>query len=144
MEGAVLTTLTVPLLDRAVTATAVRLRPWMGKRFAAGGTAGHNLLRPWAGRTLRLAWPRYRPTREGQAIAAFRFETRIERSVEAPEAEVMVLDYAVASNPRLVIRGIRDELVEVVPGVCLGKAYRLDRRGRHLLAGYFALRPDRR
>jgi hypothetical protein len=54
---------------------------------------------------------------------------------------VLVIDYEpVESNPRLVIRRIRDELVEVSPGMYLGKMLWRRRDGRHTLLAYFALR----
>jgi hypothetical protein len=43
-------------------------------------------------------------------------------------------------RPRLVIRQIRDELVEVAAGTHLGKMLWRDRDGRHSLLAYFALR----
>jgi len=51
-----------------------------------------------------------------------------------------VIDYApVDKNPGLIIRSIRDELVEIVPGAHLGRI--LYRRGdRYDNWGYFALR----
>ncbi len=45
-----------------------------------------------------------------------------------PATEVLVIDYApVDDNPGLIIKSIRDELVEIVPGANLGKI--LYRRG---------------
>jgi len=44
----------------------------------------------------------------------------------------------VEKNPRLVIRSIRDELVELVPGVYLGKI--LSAGDTYSKIGYFALR----
>jgi len=56
----------------------------------------------------------------------------------------MVIDYAnVESNPRLVIRSIRDELVELVPGVYLGKILFNTGADRFSKIGYFALRTPR-
>ena len=55
---------------------------------------------------------------------------------------MLVIDYApVDSNPALIIKSIRDELVQIVPGANLGKM--LWRHGdgeRHSLLAYFALR----
>ena len=53
----------------------------------------------------------------------------------------MVIDYSdVKENPYVIIRSIRDELVEVVPGTYLGKIlFRLP-RDRYEMIGFFALR----
>ena len=58
-----------------------------------------------------------------------------------PDVRVMVIDYSdVGDNPRLIIRSIRDELVEVVPGAYLGKVlFRLP-QDRYEMIGFFALR----
>ena len=55
----------------------------------------------------------------------------------------MVIDYAdIEKNPKLVIRSVRDELVELVPGVYLGKIlFRTD--SGYTKIGYFALRLPR-
>ena len=51
------------------------------------------------------------------------------------------IDYHdVESNPRLLIRSIRDELVELVPGAYLGKMLWRHDAERHTLLAYFALR----
>jgi hypothetical protein len=66
----------------------------------------------------------------------------------------MVIDYAdVEKNPRLIIRSIRDELVELVRGVYLGKILFNTERGlserqsgsgdSYSKIGYFALRTPR-
>jgi hypothetical protein len=46
------------------------------------------------------------------------------------------------SNPRFLIKRIRDELVEIVPGANLGKVLRRHGDGSYALIGYFALRND--
>jgi hypothetical protein len=46
----------------------------------------------------------------------------------------------VDSNPRFVIKRIRDELVEIVPGANLGKVLWRHGDGSYTLIGYFALR----
>ena len=54
---------------------------------------------------------------------------------------VLKIDYEpVTTNPRLVIRQIRDELVELVPDTYLGRILFKVRGGRYANIGYFALR----
>jgi hypothetical protein len=141
----ILVTLTVhPAFDRFSAAMAALWLPWMGKRFDAGAHRGVNRLRRSARGPARLLWPRYRMREEPDGLAAFDFETRVEPGRLDPEVDVLVIDYEpVASNPRLIIARIRDELVEVVPGANLGKVlWRHGSGERHSLLGYFALQTD--
>ena len=89
----------------------------------------------------KLLWPLYgtKQGADGERLA-FDFETRIEPGELDPDTEVLVIDYApVDDNPRLIIKSIRDELVEIVPGANLGKIlYR--RGGGYSNIGFFALR----
>src|SRR5438445_530922 len=72
---------------------------------------------------------------------AFEFETAVEPGKIEPAVDVLKIDYApVAANPRLVIRQIRDELVELVPGTYLGRILWRSRGGRYANIGFFALR----
>jgi hypothetical protein len=59
-----------------------------------------------------------------------------------PSVQVLVIDYeSVPSNPRLLIRQIRDELVQIVPGANLGKMLvKVPRRSELFPALYFALK----
>ena len=77
----------------------------------------------------------------GKRLAAFDFRTRVEPGALDTDRDVLVIDYAVVDSNPLLIKKIRDELVEVVPGAHLGKM--LWRHGdgeRHTLLAYFALR----
>ncbi|MDX6697366.1 MAG: hypothetical protein QOE65_763 [Solirubrobacteraceae bacterium] len=102
-----------PGLDRALARLARVWLPWSGKRFDAAAARGENLLL-------------------GGRIAGFGFRTRV-------ESGVLMIDYAaVRSNPRA-LRQVRDELVEIAPGVHLGQALWTGRGGPARLA-YWALR----
>jgi hypothetical protein len=75
---------------------------------------------------------------------AFDFKTYVEAGKDDPDRQVMVIDYAdVESNPRLLIRSIRDELVELVRGVYLGKILFNSGDDKYSKIGYFALRTPR-
>lgn len=141
-EGALVGFVIHPTFDRAVAALASRWLPWAGKRFDSARSGGDNLLERSARWPAKLLWPTY-PLREaGEHLAAFDFETRVERGALDPDTDVLVIDYApVASNPRRVIKQIRDELVEVAPGTHLGKVLWLHGDVRSTLLAYFALRP---
>jgi hypothetical protein len=141
-EGALVGFVLHPAFDRAVAALTSRWLPWAGKRFDAVAASGDNLLLPSARWPSKLLWPRYPMRNAGDRLAAFDFETRVEPGALDPDVEVLVIDYApVDSNPRLVIKQIRDELVEIAPGTYLGKMLWRHRDGeRHTLLAYFALR----
>lgn len=114
--------------------------PWVGKRFNAAHAGGDNLLEPSARLLARLIWPGYHklvPTDEGR-LTGFRFRTYPGPGRVDPDIETLALDYNLDENPRLVVRNVVDELVEVVPGAYLGKM--LLRTGKSWrLAAYFAV-----
>ena len=130
-----------PLADRALAGITAAWLPWAGKRFDAAAARGDNLLLRSARLPSKLPWPLYRMRDAGEHLAAFDFETRVEAGALDPDRQVLVIDYApVDSNPALIIKQIRDELVEVVPGAHLGKMLWRTRGGDHALLAYFALR----
>lgn len=140
-EGQLVTFTVHPLFDRLAARITRAWMPWAGKQFDSATNRGDNLLARSAKWPARLPWPRYRMREAGDRLAAFDFETRVERGKLDPGTDVLVIDYApVASNPRLVIRQVRDELVEVVPGAHLGKMLWHHGEDRYSLAAYFALR----
>ena len=130
--------------DRAVAALATLWLPWAGKRFNARGNRGENLILKSARVPARLLWPRYRLREAGTALTGFDFLTRVDPSAVDDTHDVLVIDYApVNANPALLIKRIRDELVEIVPGAHLGKMLLRTGSGstaRHHLLAYFALK----
>jgi hypothetical protein len=143
-DGALVTFTIQPVFDTAIAALTTAWLPWAGKRFEAAAEKGDNLLLRSARIPTKLLWPRYRTRDAGRHLAAFDFETRVEPGAIDTDREVLVIDYApVAANPALVIKSIRDELVEVVPGANLGKMlWRHGNGERHSLLAYFALRSE--
>jgi hypothetical protein len=132
------------IFDRGIAGIAGAWMPWAGKRFDSANSRGDNLLAKSAKWPAKLLWPVYGTRDAGENLVAFDFTTRVEEGAVDPGLDVLVIDYApVDSNPRVIIKSIRDELVEVVPGTHLGKM--LWRTGPyedatyHLLA-FFALR----
>jgi hypothetical protein len=139
--------LVAPLIHPAADGVARRITslwmPWMGKSFDADALRGDNRLTRSTRFAARLLWPRYatRPAPDGRL--AFDFETRVERGAAEPEVDVLVIDYApVEENPDLIIRSIRDELVQIVPGTHLGRILWCGRDGGYTNIGYFALRTE--
>jgi hypothetical protein len=141
-EGSLVTFTVHPAFDTGIAALTTAWLPWAGKRFDAAAETGDNLLLRSARLPSKLLWPLYAIRDAEEHLAAFDFETRVEAGALDQDREVLVIDYApVESNPALVIKSIRDELVSVVPGANLGKM--LWRHGdgeRHSLLAYFALR----
>ena len=140
-EGILVAPLIQPQVDRVARAITSLWMPWQGKSFNAAAGRGDNRLTGETRWIAKLLWPRY-GTKEGDQgeRLAFDFETRVEPGMLDPDTEVLVIDYApVDDNPRLIIKSIRDELVEIVPGANLGKIlYR--RGGSYRNIGFFALR----
>jgi hypothetical protein len=141
-QGALITLTVNPGFDRFAAALSALWMPWQGKRFDSAAQTGENLLRRSARWPAKAFWPRYETRPSEQGVAAFDFETRVEAGKDDSDREVLVIDYApVERNPRFIIRSIRDELVEVVPGAHLGKVlWRHGDGARYSLLGYFALR----
>ena len=114
-----------------------------GPASASTATAqtGDNLLVASARPVARVLFPSYRlePLDDG-SYAAFRFRTYVGPGQVDPDSETLKIDYDSEENPRLLIRDILDELVQIVPGAYLGKVL-LRRKETWSLLGYFALQP---
>lgn len=141
-EGMLVSFTAKPGLDRIMAAITTVWLPWAGKTFDEASARGGNLLRRSARLPARLIWPMYRFGTTSKHVTAFEFETRVEPGALDPGTEVLVIDYAsIQSNPSLLIKSIRDELVEVVPGAHLGKMLWVHSGGeRHSFLAYFALK----
>ena len=115
---------------------------WDGKKFDAESHTGINSMSKGMSIAGKVFWPMYTmKTDETGHKWAFGFKTFIEPSVDDADVNVFVIDYKdVESNPSLIVKKVRDEMIELVPTVYLGKImYRLD-SGDHTKLGYFALR----
>jgi hypothetical protein len=140
-EGILVAPLIVGPLDRALGALPRSWLPWLGKRFDSGADRGDNVLQKFARWPAKLLWPAYTTRELGDDRTAFDFETRVEPSEDDSDVDVLVIDYVVVdANPRFLIKRIRDELVEIVPGANLGKVLWRHGDGSYALIGYFALR----
>ena len=140
-EGILVAPTITPPVDRLMRGLSGAWMPWLGKRFDAEANLGDNLLRQSARWPAKLFWPLYGTRPFGDDRTAFDFETRVEPSEDDSRVDVLVIDYVVMdSNPRFLIKRIRDELVEIVPGANLGKILWRHGDGSYALIGYFALR----
>jgi hypothetical protein len=140
-EGILVTPLIHPAADLVLRTLTGAWMPWLGKSFDAQAAHGYNRLAPSARWPAKLFWPLYGTKPDVGARAAFDFETAIEPGKADPDVEVLKIDYGpVESNPRFIIRQIRDELVELVPDTYLGKILWRSGEERYTCIGYFALR----
>jgi hypothetical protein len=144
MDGILVMTTISAFVDPAARLITRLWMPWQGKSFHAAANRGENRLIGSARWPARLLWPRYSMRGVSEGLLAFDFETYVEAGKVDPDREVLVIDYAkVDDNPRVVIKSIRDELVEIVPGAYLGKILYRTGEDRYRNLGYFALRTPR-
>lgn len=142
-EGMLVMTTTNPAFDAVVRVITSLWMPWQGKRFDAEAAKGDNRLTRSTGLVGKLLWPLYSMTDHVDGKLAFDFQTYVEPGKDDPDIDVMVIDYAdIEKNPKLIIRSVRDELVELVPTVYLGKILFKTDSGYSKI-GYFALRIPR-
>jgi hypothetical protein len=129
---------TVRTLARMLT-TRLGVMPWLGKKFDGSAQRGTNSVTRTAVLLTALLAPGYRMRRIGDHWEGFDMLNRIDASVVSPATRVLVLDYeTIGTNPWPINR-IRDEAVQLVPGVYLGaKLWHQDNGYRQL--AYWAAR----
>jgi len=141
-DGILVAPLIQGILDQGLSLITSVWMPWSGKRFDAKANRGDNLLAGSAHWPAKLLWPRYSTKEVEGGRAAFDFVTRIEPGKHDPGTDVLVIDYApVTDNPDMLIRKIRDELVEIAAGAHLGKILYRTGEDTYTNLGFFALRP---
>lgn len=122
--------------------TRLGLVPWLGKKFDRAGQRGTNSVNTAAVVLTKLLAPSYRMRRAGDHWEGFDMLTRVEPSVLCHGATVLVLDYeTIGTNPWPINR-VRDEAVQIVPGVYLGAKLWRQHNGYRLLAYWAARSPS--
>ncbi|MEW2478749.1 hypothetical protein AB0876_04085 [Mycobacterium sp. NPDC049093] len=117
---------------------------WRGKTFDTD--TGFNRLSPLAKYAMRVIAPLYRGLRRaGAEMVGFEFTHGIDTAAIPPYLKVRALDYSPAEfrNPSIrtfPIKRTRDEVVELLPGLYLGRALLKMSSGEIRLIAYFALR----
>jgi hypothetical protein len=141
-EGILVTWTMHPIADKLIGTITNAWMPWVGKKFDPEQKRGVNTLTGSARWPAKLLWPLYGTRPDPLGRGAFDFTTYVEAGKLDPSVDVLVIDYeSVRSNPRLLIRQIRDELVQIVPGANLGKMLvKVPRREDLFPALYFALK----
>jgi hypothetical protein len=119
----------------------LRLMPWLGKKFDRATERGTNSVTTTAVVLTKLLAPSYRMRRAGDHWEGFDMLNRVEESVVSPGTRVLVLDYeSIGANPWPINR-VRDEAVQIVPGVYLGAKLWHQDNGYRLLAYWAAKSP---
>ncbi|MEU1980954.1 hypothetical protein [Nocardia sp. NPDC019395] len=125
----------------------MRIDPtWRGKTFDLAGGVGWNRLSPIARFVMPVVAGGYLGLRRvGAEMEGFDFAHALAPSWIEPDKVVRGLDYAVPEyrNPGVrtfPIGRTRDEIVEIIPGVYLGRALLRMNSGAIRLIAYFALR----
>jgi len=119
---------------------------WRGKTFDADSGTGYNRLARLSRVVMPVIAPGYRGLhRVGSEMVGFHFNHSIERAAVEPFVKVRALDYGVEDyrNPSVrtfPIKRTRDEIVELLPGLYLGRALLTMPGGEVRLIAYFALR----
>jgi hypothetical protein len=140
-DGILVCTLTNPVVDLPVQLLTGMWMPWQGKAFDAAAGRGINRMTVSSQLPARLLFPLYGMKDAAGGKLAFDFVTRVEPGKIDPRVDVLVIDYEpLEDNPDVIIRQIRDELVELVPNTYLGRIlFRLS-GDKYTNIGYFALR----
>jgi hypothetical protein len=120
---------------------------WRGKTFDAASGTGFNRLIPLARYAMRVIAPLYGGLRRvGPEMVGFEFRYRADVGRVAPTIPLIALDYGVEEyrNPSVrtfPIKRTRDEIVELLPGLYLGRALLTMHSGEIRTIAHFALRP---
>jgi hypothetical protein len=119
---------------------------WRGKTFDAAAGTGFNRLAPIAKFAMPFLAPLYRGLRplKGEMVG-FHFNHNIDTALVEPKIAVRALDYGVPEyhNPSVrtfPIKRTRDEIVELLPGLYLGRALLTMPDGEIRTIAWFALR----
>jgi hypothetical protein len=139
--GALLALEVAPGLTQFARAVIAAWMPWQGKAFAPARSAGDNLFTRDSYGLARVFWPFYRGYADDgpHTYRAFAFRTRTAPGLFDPDRQVLKIDYDLPANPGLSIRRVLDELVQVAPGVYLGKAHLKWWWGRWQTVAFFSL-----
>ena len=114
-----------PALDLLIATMLKLYNPFLGKRFDAAQSTGDNMA-TGVGRLLLK-------------VMGGAFHTGMEAGVIEPSVDVLVVDYASVDTNQSFVRRLRDELVEIIPGVHLGRGLVRGETGYRNVC-YFALR----
>jgi hypothetical protein len=117
--------------------------PWQGKTFDAAQASGDNIFTNDSRLLGSLFFPLYRRylTDTADTYRAFAFRTYMAPGKSDPDRPVLKIDYDLPGNPRLNVRRVLDELVQLDDSFYLGKAHLHWWWGHWQLVAYFSLAP---
>ena len=121
------------------TVTGLGVMPWLGKKFDDRAQRGTNSVSLLAVLLAAVLAPRYRLRRAGDHWEGFDMLNRVETSVVSPGTQTLVLDYETIGTNPWPINKVRDEAVQIVPGIYLGAKLWHQANGYRQLA-YWAAR----
>jgi hypothetical protein len=125
----------------AITTDRLGLMPWLGKKFDRAAQRGTNSVTALAVVLAKFLAPTYRLRRAGDHWEGFDMLNRVEDSVVAAGTRVLVLDYETIGTNPWPINQVRDEAVQLVPGVYLGAKLWHQENGYRQLAYWAAKSP---
>ena len=131
-----------PGLTPLLSALATHWMPWQGKTFDAIAARGDNIFTRDSLALAHVFWPLYRGfTADGPGMyRAFSFRTTVGTGLIHPTLDVLKIDYDLRRNPRLSIRRVLDELVQLSAELYLGQALLHWWWGKWQRVAYFTLR----
>lgn len=104
---------------KALTGLVGSERFWLGKKYNAQGPSSNEWTNLF-GRFARFVFPGVL-TKKGKVWEGLDMITYVEEAVSSPGTQALILDFStIESNPKLG-RNIRDEVVQLVPGVHLAR-----------------------
>ena len=124
--------------------TGIGVMPWLGKKFDQPAQRGTNSVSLLAVLLTALVAPGYRLRKSGKHWEGFDMLNRVETSVVSPRTQVLVLDYETIGTNPWPVNKVRDEAVQIVPGVYLGAKLWHQANGYMQLAYWAARTPDSR
>ena len=130
-----------PGLNQFIEMITSKWMPWKGKSFRPAQASGINIFTRDSLLPAHIFWPLYRDYEDESAkrYRAFSFRTYLAPGLADPDRQVLKLDYNISYNPRLSIRRVLDELVQVDTSLYLGKAHLKWWWGKWQLVAYFSL-----
>lgn len=141
-RGELLAVEVAPGITQLIESVQSRFHFWHGKTFYLNETGGDNVLNAGSRLPFKLLLPLYHGSRPDTATTfrALHFRTYTAPALFDPDVPVLKIDYDLPENPRLSIRRVLDELVELSEGYYLGRAYARWWWGKWQRVAYFNLR----
>ncbi len=123
--GALVALQVTPLLTPLLRKLTSAWMPWKGKTFNGSQFTGDNIFTHDSYLLARMLNPLYQGFYEDTQTTyrAFGFRTYVAPGLQDAHMKVLKIDYDLPPNPRLTIRRVLDELVQVGEGSYLGKAH---------------------